>query len=301
MAYYAIGLTVWIALQGIPADPLILFLWLWLASVAWNISSPLSRHLAFLRDWTVPILVLVVYTYTRGLADGLGFPTHRTLPIVVDEWLGGGHLPTEVLQDALCGSTCGVPGGQWYDTVFTATYVSHFFVALVIAVVLWLRNRSVWLSWMRRLLPLYLAGLVVYVVYPMAPPWMAERDGDLQLEIVRQTGRGWSGIGSHLAYVLNGPIGNDVAAMPSLHAGTAFLIAFFAIQRARRRYWAPLIAYPLVMSVALVYFGEHYVIDIVAGAALAYAVHRIACVYEARRPPTVDPLEDQHAGTAWSS
>ena len=44
---------------------------------------------------------LVVYFYSRGLTDELGLPVHYTMPIRVDEWLFGGVLPTEWLQERL--------------------------------------------------------------------------------------------------------------------------------------------------------------------------------------------------------
>jgi membrane-associated phospholipid phosphatase len=63
-----------------------------------------------------------------------------------------------------------------------------------------------------------------------------------------------------------------VAAMPSLHAGMTVLIALYAIQRLRSRGRWLLLAYPVAMSTALVYYGEHYVVDVLAGALLAVLV-----------------------------
>ena len=42
------------------------------------------------------------------------------------------------------------------------------------------------------------------------------------------------------------------------------VIAFF-LPRTRRRFWALLLAYPTAMALTLIYTGEHYVIDIIAG------------------------------------
>ena len=60
--------------------------------------------------------------------------------------------------------------------------------------------------------------------------------------------------------------------MPSLHAGIACLIALYGVQRLRSPWRWLLLAYPLLMGLALVYNGEHYVVDVVAGYALAAAV-----------------------------
>ena len=64
---------------------------------------------------------------------------------------------------------------------------------------------------------------------------------------------------------------NKVAAMPSLHTGIAALVAFWAISRLRSPWRWLLLLYPVAMGLALCYFGEHYVIDEIAGVALAAA------------------------------
>ena len=110
----------------------------------------------------------------------------------------------------------------------------------------------------------------------MAPPWMASEEGWLGADVARITSRGWHDIGlDRIDLVLHG-VGNPVAAMPSLHAGITFLIAIYGIQRLRSPWRWLLVLYPLAMSTALVYYAEHYVIDMVAGALLA-AVVLVGC------------------------
>ena len=53
--------------------------------------------------------------------------------------------------------------------------------------------------------------------------------------------------------------------MPSLHAAFALLFSLY-LWRLVPRWWRPLLAlYPVAMTLALVYSGEHYLIDCVAG------------------------------------
>ena len=59
--------------------------------------------------------------------------------------------------------------------------------------------------------------------------------------------------------------------MPSLHAGITFLVAMYGIWRLRTPLRWLLALYPLAMCVALVYYAEHYVVDVLAGAVLAGA------------------------------
>lgn len=279
-------LALWSWTLGVPNDTLQVFLWLWLATVAWNIQAEPHHHLHFLRDWWLPVLGLVVYFFSRGLTDELGLPVHVTMPIRVDEWLGGGTTPTELLQAAWCGDPClKANEPRWYDVSFTTVYATHFVAGLTIAAVLWMRNRLEWARWMLRYLGINFAALAVYVLYPMAPPWMASQQGEMG-EVTRITSRGWREIGlERIDLILHG-VGNPVAAMPSLHAGIAFLIALYAVQRLRAPWRWGLLAYPLLMSLALVYFAEHYVIDVVAGGLLALGVLVLAQYWE-RRPQSL--------------
>jgi hypothetical protein len=166
---FAAVLACWITFIGLPKGALPVFAWIWLATIAWNIRAPLRAHLDFPRDWSIPLAVLMIYLYSRGVADELGIVSvHVTEPIRVDRWLFGGTLPTEYLQAKLCGIPCKpTMSPRWYDVVLTTVYYSHFFVALTTAAVLWLRNRSVWLRFMRRYLSLNLFALVIYIFYPM--------------------------------------------------------------------------------------------------------------------------------------
>lgn len=272
MTVYVLVLAAYSKLVGLPADVVQVTLWMWLGTVAWNISAPRSQHLVFLRDWWPAIAVLQVYVYSRGITSHLGLPVHVTEPIDVDGWLtGGGALPTQQLQEGLCGDPCSssLPA-RWYDAALTCVYYTHFIAAPLVALVLYLRSRPAWVGFMRRYVSLYLAGLFFYITYPMAPPWMASRDGYVPGDgISRLTGRGWEPIGlEHFQQWLS-RLGNEVAAMPSLHAATAALIACYGIARLRSRWRFLLIGYPLAMGFMLVYYGEHYVVDIVAGWALA--------------------------------
>ena len=193
MLTYVVALTWWVKVMGIPKQALPAIAWIWLATIAWNIRAPWRAHLEFLRDWSIPLAVLMVYLYSRGIADDLGFVSvHVTAPIKVDRWLFGGTLPTEYLQAKLCGNPCErTTPRHWYDVILTTVYYSHFVVALTIAAVLWLRDRSAWVWFMRRYLSLNILALVVYITYPMAPPWLAAQQGAISGHIARITGRGW--------------------------------------------------------------------------------------------------------------
>lgn len=299
---WVVALVAWSATIGIPNDPWAVLITLWLLTIAWSIEAPWRHHLGFLRDWTIPALLLAVYFYSRGWVDEFDITVHWTMPIDVDRWMFGGTLPSTTLQDAWCGSPCRVDGpAQWFDPFFTTVYATHFVVGLTLAVFLWARNRDEWLVWMRRYLGLNFAGLAIYILYPMAPPWMASNEGYLGAgeKLVRITSRGWGELGLHRANVVLNGVGNPVAAMPSLHTGTAVLVAAYGIWRLRTAWRWLLLAYPLAMGVALVYFAEHYVIDELAGGVLALAVMYAATRWERwreRKRSTADEVVPAPAG-----
>jgi membrane-associated phospholipid phosphatase len=87
----------------------------------------------------------------------------------------------------------------------------------------------------------------------------------------RLTTRGWSHLGlksfvSAWDAVKGRDWANKVAALPSLHAGYALFVVAFFLPWIRPRWLKVLVfAWPLLMTAALVYFGEHYVVDALAG------------------------------------
>ena len=80
----------------------------------------------------------------------------------------------------------------------------------------------------------------------------------------------WKGAWGPLYDVLGG---NPLAAMPSLHFATSVMAAH-VLSDAGPAHGALGWAYAGTLGFALVYLGEHYVIDLVAGLALAEGVRR---------------------------
>lgn len=234
------------------------------------------------RDWLPFTAVLVAYDQTRGLADALGMRLHETDVLRAERWLFGGVEPTAWLQDRFY-RACQV---SWYDALATVVYTSHFLVTPVLAAVLWLRNRAEWLRFITRVIVLSVASLITYGLFPEAPPWFAGRDG-LSEPVARLSARGWiwlhlGSVKSVLAHAQSGG-SNPVAAMTSLHTAFAVLVAIALVTRLRSR-WRYLVAlYPAAMALTLVYTGEHYVLDVIAGAGYALAVHVAVSRWEAGR------------------
>jgi membrane-associated phospholipid phosphatase len=129
-------------------------------------------------------------------------------------------------------------------------------------------------------LPLDL-GCVVYWLVPTAPPWWAGSNGSMPpvRRIMAEAGeRFWRRLWNPLYHSLQG---NPFAAMPSLHFGTSVMAARI-LSQVGPRHAALGWLYALLLGFGLVYLGEHYVIDLMAGLALAEGIWRVA--------PRIEPM-----------
>lgn len=235
-------------------------------------------------DWLPFTAVLLLYDRTRGVADHLGLSLHESDILHVERLLFGGSEPTVWMQHHLYNPA----HVYWYDALFTLVYTSHFLATPILAAVLWLRDRTLWVGYISRVVLLAFAGLLTYCLFPEAPPWMAARDG-LTDPVARLSARGWiwlhaGNLDQVLANAQNDG-SNPVAAMPSLHEAFAILVALTIGARLRSRWRYLLALYPAAMGATLVYTGEHYVLDLLAGIGYALAVHAAVGWWEARRIP----------------
>ena len=240
------------------------------------------RFLRVLVDWLPFTFVLVMYDLSRGVAKSVGLPLHEKDIAGAENWLFGGHNPTIWLQQHFYHPTA----VHWYDAAASLVYMSHFVATPLLAALLWVRNRAVWISYISRVLALSFAGLVTYALFPEAPPWYAARDHVLPA-VARLSTRGleWFHLAnvSQLVSDAQEDGSNPVAAMPSLHTAFAVLVALFLAARIASRWRYLVFLYPAAMGLALVYTGEHYVIDVLFGVGYAVAVHVAIGRWERRR------------------
>ena len=154
---------------------------------------------------------------------------------------------------------------------------------VIVATMIWLawRHRRVFLRLRDGMLVSGAIGLIIFASYPVAPPRLA--DGDVIDTVTRS---------SDSYRVLQPPaFVNQYAAMPSLHSGWDLLVGI-AIFTAATTVWLRAIGVllPVAMLLAVVATGNHFVLDVVAGVALALLGHLVALRLERWR--------DARAGTA---
>jgi len=215
------------------------------------------------------VVLLLVYESFRGLVPMLNNHVNYTFMINADMWLGGGALPTANLQALLWHGRV-----QWYDFALYVVYMLHFVLPLALALLVWkLRDREFW-RYITAFLTVSFAGFLTFLAFPAAPPWMASNESYIQ-PITRISSQVWAALGvQDFPSLYNKISPNPVAAVPSLHAAYATLVAMFIYSLFGKKWGLLACIYPLMIYFGTVYQGEHYLIDEIIGslyAAGAYA------------------------------
>jgi hypothetical protein len=280
LCLYLVVLVAWSATYGIPVQRELVIAWVCGALACASIGRSPRRVLQLVLDWMPIVAVLLAYDFTRGAADSLGIGVHLHPMIDFDRFVFLGETPTEWLQAHLHESGVVNP----WDVGFTLVYTSYFIVPFVLAGFLWARERPAFLAFTRRLVTLALAGLLTYMLFPAAPPWMAAEMGLVE-GVQRTTAEGWQVLGVGTAGLFSKGQGsaNLVAAVPSLHSAFTALVAMFLWRRVRPPLRPLLALYPLAMGLALIATGEHYFFDVLLGWLYAGAVMAAWGWWEARR------------------
>lgn len=217
------------------------------------------------RVWGVYIVGFVLFAQARAYGDDVGMPVQYEYPITAEKLLFFGQVPTVWLQERLY--TFQHLGPLELYTMII--YISYFAVPHIFAFCLWKWDRPRFDRYLVAFMVTLWGGVLACVLVPTAPPWLAAQTGDLQqvYRIVPDLTQSVTPGGYDKAHNVAGL--NLVAAMPSLHAAVPCLMAM-ALWSYRRLRWAGA-WYAVSMTVAIVYLGEHYVVDALAGLALAGA------------------------------
>jgi membrane-associated phospholipid phosphatase len=257
---YVIAVSAFSIWRGISVSPDYFVIVLLLGAVV------LGRWRAFVVDWLPFVALFLGYEILRGLAGSSGIEVHYSGPIDFDDFVFLGHQPTVWLQQHLY-----QPGVvSVLDVIATIFYFCHFAYPLTLGFVFWIKDRALFRRFAAALLAMSFTAFVFYLLVPVAPPWLASQQGYLPHveKIINHT------LPSATDWFYQRLNPNQVAAMPSLHAAFPVLGLLYALRLWGRRAW-PLALWCAGVCFSIVYLGEHYVADAVAGilfAAASYAV-----------------------------
>lgn len=231
----------------------------------------MRRGKLYLRDFGLFALLIVAYSELRGVANLVRPHPYYTPQLNLDKWLFAGHVPTVELQKWFWTGSI-----QWYDEVIINVAKLHFLIPPLLAFCLWMKRRALFFRFASAMLALSFAAALTFVLFPAAPPWAAGKTL-LTPTVTKIDDNAWTSVSS--SFSLSKLItGNPYAAIPSLHAGYAMLCFLFVAGLVWSRRWrwfviVPAALYPLALSFARVYTGDHYVIDLLAGYLYAAAVY----------------------------
>jgi len=239
------------------------------APVALALATPRSRP----RDAGIYALQMWAYYAHYDMPDddpdALLRRTHVEYPIAVDRALGRGEIPTARLQRAL-----GTVGRvRPHDLALSWVHWSWFFAPHGTLAYVLLRHPGEFPRSATLMATTFDLGLLADWAVPTAPPWYAGESGHMPpvRRIMVEAGeKFWGRLWRPLYDSLEG---NPFAAMPSLHFGTSVMAAR-VLSDVGSLPGALGWTYALTLGFGLVYLGEHYVIDLLAGFALAEAVRR---------------------------
>ena len=191
-------------------------------------------------------------------------------PIRADTVIGGGELPNVRLQRALAGLGRRNAIDRFLSWVhWTWFFEPHGALTWILA-----RHPEHFARSARQMSAVFDLGCAFYMAVPTAPPWWASEEGLTDAKVRRimvefgeeEWGKAWPALYDTLG-------GNPWAAMPSLHFATS-LMAALLLAEAGPAEGALGWTYAGVLGLALVYLGEHYVVDLLAAVAIVIAVRR---------------------------
>lgn len=184
---------------------------------------------------------------------------HIDPELSLNRWLSGHHALASVLS-------------YYYDN-------AHFVVTLGLLAWLWWRRVEEYRPLRNMLVLINVIGLVVFWLYPVAPPRMLS--GFEDVVAASHTFGSW-----HTGALASAA--NQLAAMPSLHMAWAVWCAVVLWRTKARagRLWISrgiALLYPCITAVAVMATGNHYLLDVFAGIATAGLAALLTAAIERRR------------------
>lgn len=234
-----------------------------------------GRHV---REWSLVVGVALVYSLVRGL----GAPDHATVAVANAERVVALERSLGLLVEAeLQALVLAVPGAlTGFKLYYVAVHVPPIAAALACVYV---RRPLAWPRFRDTMIVFTLVAGIVHILVPLAPPWFV--DGLPVRDLFGAL---------HAEGMSASTLGNPFTAMPSMHFGWALGAGLAFLRLGEGRFTRGLGAlHPLVMGLAIVVTGNHYLLDAVASALLLGMAYLV--VKRVRPVPTIGSADE---GTA---
>ena len=201
----------------------------------------------------------VLFYGLRGVADDTRVPPERTVLPTLDRLIGLGATPGQRLQAIFF--TGHINAFDWF---WVTAYESWLVVPTLVTIYVLIFHWDKIASYLAVLLAAYFISLCLFFLMPSEPPWMATN-------------------ALRITSIANGVVlvdSNQLAAFPSLHVTLTVALACWLWSKRLNAAAALFSLYAGVIIFAVLYLGEHYFVDVVAGAALGIAIFRVCARVE---------------------
>lgn len=195
------------------------------------------------------------------------------------------------------------PGGthwpEWWATRFNPvldllcgfSYAAYLYEVFAVAIFFFVKKDTRFEKVCWAFLLVNAMGVVIYLVYPAAPPWYVLQYGPGPADLAALpspagTARFDALLGINYFASFYARNTNVFGAMPSLHAAYPFMMVFFLWHRG----WAwrvPAVLFSALVSFSAVYLTHHYILDVLAGLAAALVAYlAVEAVFARLAAPT---------------
>ncbi|MDA4135697.1 MAG: phosphatase PAP2 family protein [Thaumarchaeota archaeon] len=263
---YSVGISLYYLLYGASFDylPVLVFL------CAIPIMAVLGSSRKMGKYWISILSIMLSYEALQGVVGSLAVSRGIASLYSLDKSLWGFNL-TGWVQ-----STFASPLVTAIATVF---YSMHFPLVVATCLIVWYAKRALFGRYVTVMVLTSYAALLTFVLVPTAPPWYTGVASNLYQSFSATV------LPQGLTSFLSLAEVDKFAAFPSLHGAYAIIFSYFMIKIDRR---LALISIPITVGIlfSTIYLGQHYLIDLIGGAAYALIPCLIAERFQIHIPGT---------------
>jgi len=225
----------------------------------------------FILGFSVFIIFWIIYDSMRIIPNYEVSSVHIKEPYEIEKSLFGIAVNQSILTP---NEYFAIYNNQFLDFVSGFFYINWIPVPIGFGIFLYLKDKELFFKYSISFLLVNLIGFILYYLYPAAPPWYVQKFGfDLHIGISGNRAgleRFDNLINIAIFEGIYNKNANVLAAMPSLHSAYPVVVFYFAIKKNVKTIFKTLfIIFMLGIWFSAVYSSHHYIIDVIAGIALA--------------------------------
>lgn len=246
----AIGrLPGWLPLAGLYVGLLaIVFAVAWAHQNGWR-----GRFADVVTSFYPLVIVPQVFSSLQPLITAVGIPNQDAALIGIDQAILGGHHATIWLERFVT---------PWLNDVMHLAYCTYYVFPLVVGVAMWRRSPELARKFIFTTALAFYVSYVGYFLVPARGPRTAQAD---QYTVSTRT----SPISTSIYNFLDNAEKTKDDVFPSGHNMITAVCLIAAWRFNRRIFWS-LLPVAIMLAISTVYCRYHYVIDVIAGIALAF-------------------------------